>query len=50
VHEGIFGKHTKQMNYKTKGIIKMEKVEIGRAERPITAKSSFSSLILYAPT
>jgi hypothetical protein len=28
----------------------MEKVEIGRAKRPIAAKPSFSSLILYAPT
>jgi hypothetical protein len=28
----------------------MEKVEIGRAERAIAAKPSFSSLILYAPT
>jgi hypothetical protein len=28
----------------------MEKVEIGRAERPIDTKPSFSILILYAPT
>jgi len=28
----------------------MEKVEIGRAERAIASKPSFSSLILYAPT
>jgi hypothetical protein len=28
----------------------MEKIEIGRVERPIAAKPSFSSLILYAPT
>ena len=28
----------------------MEKVEIGRAERPISSKPSFSILILYAPT
>jgi hypothetical protein len=28
----------------------MEKIEMGRAERPIAVKSSFSSLILYAPT
>jgi hypothetical protein len=28
----------------------MKKIETGRAERPIAAKPSFSSLILYAPT
>jgi hypothetical protein len=28
----------------------MEKLALGRAQRPIVAKSSFSSPILYAPT